>query len=691
MDGLVLHAGQSPAAAPGRHRCNHLTRARHNRAVTDRGRLRGSCAAERALIAGRSPRCARARRGCCSSRASRGSASRICSPTSPARRGGGRHGARGARVRLRGRPALRAARRRARRPSGRAGPRRLARLGLADPAALAGALPRSRGRGRRRPTATAPSAHCATCSSASPRRARSSSASTTSTGPIPRPSACSPRSWPRRPAAPVLLALAARENQVPAPLAAALADALRDDAPSLRAGAAVAGRGGASSWATRAAAVDTQAGGNPFYLEQLARARRGPRAARAGRRRGRAAAVTAALATELAGLGPTRGACSSGRHRRGPVRAGAGRAGGRAARRGGARRARRAARRRARAAARAPRRFAFRHPVVRQAVYDALPGGWRLGAHARAADALAHRGAGAVERAHHVAHAARPRRRRRDRAAHAAAAELQAPAPAIAARFHAAALALLPDGRRSGRARARLQARLADAQAAGGDPEAARAHAGRRARAAPAGERLALTVAWPTRSGGSGITRMRAAACTSRSATSGRALARPRPARLALSLPRCWPATSTTPSTRRATRATTPAPSATPCSRSRRSPPARSPPSARPAGGRRRSAWPPPRPRSSGSTRASSRPGSRPSGCTGARAVLRAGSTRARRPRARRRARRRDRSRARLLVLTVERVPVADRAGPARRRDRRRAGRVERARPPATRACCCGR
>jgi predicted ATPase len=39
----------------------------------------------------------------------------------------------------------------------------------------------------------------------------------------------------------------------------------------------------------------------------------------------------------------------------------------------------------------APRRFRFRHPIVRRAVYDSMPGGWRVGAHARAAEALGRR------------------------------------------------------------------------------------------------------------------------------------------------------------------------------------------------------------------------------------------------------------------------------------------------------------
>jgi predicted ATPase len=49
-----------------------------------------------------------------------------------------------------------------------------------------------------------------------------------------------------------------------------------------------------------------------------------------------------------------------------------------------------------------PRRFRFRHPLVRRAVYELTPGGRRLAAHERCAATLAQRGAPASARAHHA-------------------------------------------------------------------------------------------------------------------------------------------------------------------------------------------------------------------------------------------------------------------------------------------------
>ncbi len=91
-----------------------------------------------------------------------------------------------------------------------------------------------------------------------------------------------------------------------------------------------------------------------------------------------------------------------------------------------------------------PRRFRFRHPLVRRAVYESMPGGWRLGAHERCAETLAHRGSLATTIAHHVERSAP----QGDEAAIALlreAGEAAAPrAPASAARWFAAALRLLP-------------------------------------------------------------------------------------------------------------------------------------------------------------------------------------------------------------------------------------------------------
>ena len=121
-----------------------------------------------------------------------------------------------------------------------------------------------------------------------------------------------------------------------------------------------------------------------------------------------------------------------------------------------------------------PRRFRFRHPLVRRAVYDASPGGWRLGAHERCAAALAARGASVTARVHHVERSAR----QGDEAAVALLAEAGEAAaqrtPATAARWFAAALRLLGDGGPE-TVRVELLTALAGARAATGQFADARA------------------------------------------------------------------------------------------------------------------------------------------------------------------------------------------------------------------------
>jgi DNA-binding NarL/FixJ family response regulator len=93
---------------------------------------------------------------------------------------------------------------------------------------------------------------------------------------------------------------------------------------------------------------------------------------------------------------------------------------------------------------RVPRRFAFRHPLVRRAVYEAAPAGWRLAAHARAAAALAARGASPAERAHHVEQYAGRGDEEAITLLLEAGAAAAARAPAAATRWFETALELLP-------------------------------------------------------------------------------------------------------------------------------------------------------------------------------------------------------------------------------------------------------
>ena len=120
-----------------------------------------------------------------------------------------------------------------------------------------------------------------------------------------------------------------------------------------------------------------------------------------------------------------------------------------------------------------PRRFTFRHPLVRRAVYESVPGGRRLAAHALAADALAARGAAAAERAHHVEQSAAPGDEDAIALLLDAGAASAARAPGAAAHWLEAALRLVPA--QDARAPGRDPMALAGAQRSLGDLERCRA------------------------------------------------------------------------------------------------------------------------------------------------------------------------------------------------------------------------
>ncbi len=119
------------------------------------------------------------------------------------------------------------------------------------------------------------------------------------------------------------------------------------------------------------------------------------------------------------------------------------------------------------------RGFRFRHPIVRRAVYDSTPAGWRLGAHERAADALAARGAAPALRAYHVEQAAQPGDEGAIELLKQAAAETADTSPTVAARWYDTALRLLPSGAPA--RRAELLGPMARALASAGRLEESRA------------------------------------------------------------------------------------------------------------------------------------------------------------------------------------------------------------------------
>ena len=251
----------------------------------------------------------------------------------------------------------------------------------------------------------------------------------------------------REPAAPVLLALGFRPGQVAERLTPALLT------PGVRRlelrrlteeqAAQMLDRVDAGA----VAAIYRHGGGNPFYLEQLGRTQDGETLAllETGSEGGVPPAVAGAIAGELESLPlPARalldGAAVAGEPFEPDLAAAIGELGEADALNALDELLDRDLVR----PTQVPRRFMFRHPLVRQAVYQSARGGWRLAAHARAANALAGRGAEAAERAHHVEQSARQGDEEAIEILLEAGRSAAPRAPGAAARWFDAALRLLP-------------------------------------------------------------------------------------------------------------------------------------------------------------------------------------------------------------------------------------------------------
>jgi len=125
-----------------------------------------------------------------------------------------------------------------------------------------------------------------------------------------------------------------------------------------------------------------------------------------------------------------------------------------------------------------PRRYRFRHPLVRLSIYDSAAEGWRIAAHGRAAAALAERGGSLAARAHHLERCARPGDAEALEVLVEAGRYAAARAPATAADRFAAALRLMPQTEDTMPRRLELLVGLAQALAATGRLEEALAALG---------------------------------------------------------------------------------------------------------------------------------------------------------------------------------------------------------------------
>src|SRR5690348_15263162 len=287
------------------------------------------------------------------------------------------------------------------------------------------------------------------------------------------------------PRGPVLLALAYRWRQAPARLRAAVATARGDDPPvCLRLGPLseaeaelMLGGRGSRSWRR---AIYRASGGNPFYLDALARQARGQGPANDGEP-GRTGggelppAVASALIAELLALSPAgqlaaRSAAVIGD----PFCVNSvGQVSGLEADRAAA-----AIGELASADLMRPieptRLFAFRHAIVRCAVYESANPAWRVGAHGQAAAALRHCGAPLTEQAYHIERAAEFGDLGAVGLLAEAAGAVQAQAPGTAAQWLQAALRLLPEGAGTQEQRTALLLQLAFALGAAGYPRESR-------------------------------------------------------------------------------------------------------------------------------------------------------------------------------------------------------------------------
>jgi DNA-binding NarL/FixJ family response regulator len=300
----------------------------------------------------------------------------------------------------------------------------------------------------------------------------------------------------RPPNARVLVGLAVREAQLPTPLARALAAAMVEGRAVRVVLSPLTKAEAEELVGTDVQTIFPLSGGNPFYLQQLARVPVLPAAIDGRSAAGQVPAVVAAsLVNELAELSPPpRLMINAAAVLGDPFEPDLAAAVAELEEATALRALDDLLARTLVRAAQSPQRFAFRHPLVRHAVYEATAGGWRLGAHARAARTLAQRGAGAVEQSHHLVQSARVGDEDAIRLITEAAQTSHASAPATAARFYRAALGLMADGAASRAQQAGLQLALADAQEASGDPAGARETLLGALAGADGAERLALTV-----------------------------------------------------------------------------------------------------------------------------------------------------------------------------------------------------